>query len=734
MSKQKISEKEQEILDTIDKAISELVYDKTQLIKAYNYYHGRRDPEQFRHLEENYGIGTPTSVEFIPLVKKHIDVLLGEYISTPVLPKVSCKDKDTITKISDDKNKFINGKIIEELNQRLRSVIENTIKGNSTLPLSPEDLTELKNSLDSNFISEYEIAGQNIVDYAMISRAVDFANKRKMLLADLLITGTSYYQVRPSANKTNTDLRILNPIHTFVDRNPESIYLNKSYRAVIRNYYTKDQILSNYGHLLTKDDLKELETIDPYTEDGSTTTYLRTYESSIVSDSTENSDGILGGFEVTSLLPFERNTSKYYRLYPVYEVEWLKTDKEDGEYVVNRYEGVRIGSTIYIPTGKSENVVRSIDNPNDCSLSINGIFNLDRNGDPYSLVIATANLQDKYDVLHFYRDNVIAESGSVGDWVDVAHLPKFLGDKVAERLMKWKAYKKQGLALYDSSQEGEMLNTSFAGFDDTIKVQTIQAIELAIERTENTCSNTTGVFREKIGGIEQKDAVTNIQVGVTQSSYVTKQYYQIMDLLTREILVNLLDISKIVFKNGISGTIILGERLNRIFTALPEHYSFTDFDIHVTDSSEIRREQEVLRQLTAEFTKNGAVDPEIIIEVATASGLTKMKSEVLKAIYTKKKEANQAQQMAGQIEQLEKTAQQLQQELQKAQSQIQSLNQQKLQLEAERLEFEKEIEWYKEKSESKYKDSMLELEGKRVELEALQLIDDNEKNNEIKND
>ena len=72
--------KEKEIIDIIDRAINELVYEKTQIIKAYNYYHGKRDPEQFRHLEENYGLGTPTSVEFIPLVRKHVDVLIGEYL------------------------------------------------------------------------------------------------------------------------------------------------------------------------------------------------------------------------------------------------------------------------------------------------------------------------------------------------------------------------------------------------------------------------------------------------------------------------------------------------------------------------------------------------------------------------------------------------------------------------------------------------------------------------------
>jgi hypothetical protein len=65
--------------------------------------------------------------------------------------------------------------------------------------------------------------------------------------------------------------------------------------------------------------------------------------------------------------------------------------------------------------------------------------------------------------------------------------------------MKFVSYKKQGLAIYDSSQEGAMLNTSFNGYDDTIRVQAIQAIDLAIQEIETTTSSITGVFRERLG-------------------------------------------------------------------------------------------------------------------------------------------------------------------------------------------------------------------------------------------
>ena len=88
-----------------------------------------------------------------------------------------------------------------------------------------------------------------------------------------------------------------------------------------------------------------------------------------------------------------------------------------------------------------------------------------------SLIVNTMSIQDKYDLTVYYRDSLIANSGTLGDWVDVNHLPTFLGDELPERLQKWLAYKKQGMGLFDSSQEGaQLLNTTFNGFDDTVKV------------------------------------------------------------------------------------------------------------------------------------------------------------------------------------------------------------------------------------------------------------------------
>ena len=311
---------DEQLIEKTNKAISELVYDKTEIQKAYNYYNGIRDEEQFRYLEENYGIGTPTSVEFVPLIRKHIDILIGEYLSAPLLPKISCKDSETLSNIFREKQLKINEEVIKELNKHLKNTIYNTIKGQQNISDAEIErrIEELKREIDENFISEYEIAAQNIVDYSTQSRNIDLLNKRKLLLTDLLIGGSCYFQVKPSASGTNVNVRVLNSLHTFIDRNPDSPYLKNSVRGVIRDYLTKDQILAKYGDILKKEDIDSLDGLEDFGVDN--VTYVRSYNQS-VGDNSIMSDGILGGFEVMPLSPFERTTSKHYRLYPVYEVE-----------------------------------------------------------------------------------------------------------------------------------------------------------------------------------------------------------------------------------------------------------------------------------------------------------------------------------------------------------------------------------------------------------------------------
>ena len=724
------------IIDKVDRAITELVHEKWKIQKAYNYYNGKRDPEQFRYLEENFGIGTATSVEFTPLIKKHVDALIGEYLDIPILPKVSCKDKHTISKIHRDLEIAISKKTYEFLRTQLNNKLLEFVGGqNPTIDQSVQkSLEKLIEDVKNDFISDYEIAAQDVIEYCIQSRHTDLANKLRIMLLDLLVSGTAFYKVKPSSENTNVQIEVASPLNVFVDRNPNSQYVKDCYRVVVRKWMTKQQILNEYGTELSREGISELEDLfEHYIDYGHT--YIRSLEGvPNARPYSGDASGLRAGEVAVPGYPVDDRDSFPFKLLPVFEVEWIDVDKENGVYVQNRYEGVRIGESIYITRGKSENVIRSIDNPTKCGLSVNGIFLTNRNHEPQSLVLQCAPLQDKYDVVMYLRDNILANSGTAGDWLDISMLPTVLGSDLTERIQKWIAYKKSGTAIIDTSQEGRAFNnnTSFAGFDDAVRIQTIQAFDLVLLRIEEQTSSITGVFRERLNGIQQRDAVSNVEAGARNSYTITKPFYQQMDTLTIDILGDCLNIAKIVWKNGLTGTIILGDKMQRIFTALPEHFTHTDYDIHIVPSTQILKDLQQLQGIVVELIKGGMIEPDMAVEAMTARSLTELKDKITKAWAKKKKEADQIGQLQQKLQETMQQLDQMSQQNQQLQTKLESLNEAKLQLEKEKLKTDADIRWFTAQTDREYKTKQAEVDSKKIEVELAQMYDGNPYNDQVR--
>ena len=722
----------EELIAKTDLAIGELVQDKEKLKKSYNYYNCKRDQEQFKYLEENYGIGQPTSVEFTPLIRKHIDALVGEYLGVPILPKVSCKDEETINNIFREKQLKIASECFNLLQRNLKNNILRVLGNKDMIDLNiKEQLDKLIEDINENFISQYEIAGQNVVEYIIQSRNTDLITKLRQLFVDLLVTGFNFYRVIPSPAGQNIQIECLNPLNVFPDLNYNSPYIKDSYRIVVRTYLTRHEILNKYGNELKRDDITKIKELWKDSLDYSNSFYVRSLNNSCGTPAT---DGIRAGEEVTPGYPEQQWYRYDNNIIPVYEVEWIETDKD---FVMQRYSTVRIGNEIYILRGKDDNVVRTKDSPEKCSLSVNGVWFNNRSSEPYSMVNACMSLQDKYDLCIFYRDKLIANSGSVGDWINMPTIPTFLGDNLPERIMKWLAYKKQGIGLIDTSQEGQLntgqapLNQLFGGFDDTIKGQAVQSIQLVIDSIEATASSITGVFRERLNGIQQRDAVTNVQVGINNSFTVTKQWHFQMDLTTREILIDCLDCAKKVYKKGLTGTLILG-KLQKTFTALPEYFTVTDFDIHIITSSEVMKEMEQIKSIIPDLIKSGLAGADIIVEIMSAKSLTEVKTKVKQSMEKQKKENNQIQQLTQQVEELQNNLQKASQSLEKAQQKIEQLNENKLQLEQQKIQLQNEVDMFKAKTDRAFKENQAENDSKRTEIELMQLYDGNPYNDKIR--
>lgn len=730
---------DQYLTENCDRIIGELVKEKEHLFKAYNYFNGVRDHYQYEHLEKNEGVGNPTSIGFTPLVRKHVEAIVGEYLTTDPKPRISCKDKKTLSNIFRDKELAVAQKIKQWLSQYLENAIYSAIftggqeqNGQQQQIVDQEiqrEMTEIEDMVNRNFISNYEIAAQNICNYVLQDRRIDFKNKLEQLFLNMLIAGESYYQVVKSHNGTNFMLELCDPMNTWVDKDPKSRYMKNGHKSVIRKWMTEEEIIIKYGDYLTESDIKELSRYKMHFSENSNFLLITGQESRCGSI---KNPGIMHGVgahpEAVDYM-FERQ----WDLIPVYEVEWIDYKKKDGKYIGVRYHVTRIHSDIYILDGEDEDMPRNIDEQNEARLSVNGIWYTNGHGAPYSLMLATADQQDNYDLLLYKKDNIAALAGTAGAIVDIAQLPEMLGADMTERLMKYQALRKIGLAVIDTSQEGSMQqNTFYGGFDDTKGLSAIQYIQLAIEMTENIVSSMTGVFRERLGGIEARDAVQNVEVGMQQSYIITKRYYQAMDTLVSEILMDCLDMAKIVYKKGLTGQIILGDQ-KTIFEVAPKYYTTTSFDIHLADSAEIIKEQEMIKQLAMQFAGSNLVDPETLFIMATSKSLTEMREAAIKSLREKKAENNQLQQLQQQLEEAQQNMQQMQKQLEQSTKKLAQLNEKKLNIEQQNNQMDQELGYYKIEKDAELKNRELDIIEQRNKLEAAQLLDNNPNNDEVVN-
>lgn len=732
MGKQKT---DAELISKINYCITELVHNKEYLKKAYNYYNGVLDAEQYKYLEDNFGLGNPTSMEFIPLIKKHIDALVGEYLEMPIIPKLSCKDKETISKIDREKKLKIADETIKFFREKLVTNLTNLLMGkpdavDTNISKAIEDT---KKNVENDFVSDYEVASQNVLEYLIQSETISIKEKLRRLYLDFLITGECYFKAVPTGSGTDIDVEIYSPLNTFVEINPSCGEVNKSKRSVIRKWYTFSDLMLKYGKFLTKeqiDDLKDNWEKHSYSKNAGfwiqksypyPTGYPCTY-------------GVDAGDQVYGFPLFE-NSIYNTRFIPIYEVEWIEPiKKEDGNYRLERYSEVKIGEEIYILNNDpDEDVLRTISDPDNASISLNGLYYINKSNKPYSLVLACSALQDKYNLLWFYRDTVIANSGTTGERIDVSKLPKFLGESLTERLVKWNAYYKAGVSLLDSSQEGDTLNNTIVGeYDNTLRAQAIQAITLAMQSVEDTCSSITGVFRERLNGIQQYDAVRNVQVGARNSFIVTKQYFHQMDLVSRNMLSDCLNLAKSVFKKGLKGVLVLGDERQKIFTAYPKYFRNSDYDIHILSASEASMELEQVQAMATEFIKSGQVSPDILVDTINTKSVTEYKDKLKKALNSQGKIQEQFQQLQQKLEQAQQQIQEYEKQLKQAGEQLKKYDDFDNKIKEEELKLKREIDWYNAKTQRSYYEAKAKAEEKKIDIELGQLYDGNPYNDQIK--
>jgi hypothetical protein len=745
-----ITEKEKStewyLKDMIDYWISTLVREKRDIKTYRNYYSGSRDNRDFEYLTENFGIGSPTKLKFTNLIKPRVDALVGKVVDETFTYKVTCTDDKTISTVEESKKKGKIQKITDSLkafSNRMLNAINSSKDELPGLSELQEDIKSQSKKFSTNFISDFEIAAQDVLVYISRDEKFNMKQKLKLLALDLLITGECYYKVYCRRIGSDPVLEVIRPENFFYNKNADSQSigdLSETDAVVHRDWLTRKEILSRYGKYMDTDQKEYLF--------GST---ARTSSARIIrsGEYIEKDDDLISPY------------SDPHRL-EVFNVEWFALnkvpyddeDKESETFVdgyadqpknygwrVDRYEGVRIAGSTYVNCGKSSYAVRSQENPYLTRLNYGGVRYDDRtdDGKPYSVVGALKDLQDAYDTTIFYRDNLIAHSGVSGDRINVAGIPKVLGNNFMERLFKFIALKKNGFELIDPTEPGAQLFSHYGSFDNSINGQSLDSIEKVITGMERQADITAGTNPQMLGQIAERDAVNNVIQGIRQSLLINEDILELIRHNTKSMLTRVLETSQICYREGKKGSYIMGSE-SYTFSIVPDNFCFSDYAISISYGSKDEIKLQELKAIAKELIASGQLPADVIVHIILSESITEVKRLVDAAVAKSAEENNQLGQATQHIEQLSSQLKDLQAQLNKTQQQLAAAESQQQQFRGEELAHKRatdnrklEIDKQKQEDLKAFQEGQMQSKREVVQLEREQLYLDTGSAKEVKN-
>jgi hypothetical protein len=669
---------------SIDYNIAQLVYERDHIRKARNLYEGVRDEEEFKYLQETFGIETPLALKMTPLVKTRVDVLLGILLDETFTYRVTVNDSISIDDINKQK--------IEEKVKRIRLKYQEQLDTNQKniqqgRPVEVDFVTQkylksVDGLINETFISSFEIAAQSLITFFSQDPTVDLKQKVKLLFLDLLVTGEAYYKTY--VNKIGTDpiLDIIKPENIFFNKNTNDQFMSTGnkpnvHRVVHREYMKSEEILTRWGHLLGKEDKEDIFGKVPLKGTGNTNIVRSARE---IEYSNKNVDGIIGKTN-----QYTRNGTDYI---PVYYVEWLANNEitldeeekddlqvvndskaqskeyseyfgkdrgtgkvRDKAYRLDKYEGIRIGYNIYVNCGKSRHSVRSIGSPWQTKLSYNGVGYNERNGESYSLAWSLKDLQDSFDIIMFFRDNLIANSGVDGSRINLAAIPKVLGTDFMERLLKFMALRKQGIELIDPTEDGATLFQHYGEFRASMDGNVIASLNAVLETIQAQADIVSGVNRYMYQAAEVRDAVKNVKAGQQTTSLITKDLFELIHTTRRYVILDLINRARYSYIKGKRGSYIVGHR-SVLFDIQAKDFCFTDYNIQVVNSSAENAKLEKLSAAVPELIIAGAIDPEVLVQMIMSDSTTEILQLITQSIRERKESNSQVGQLEGQVEQM----------------------------------------------------------------------------------
>lgn len=718
---------------------------KQNLNTAYSYFSCERSELEYKSIQDNYGLGSVIKIPFIPIVKARINALVGQLLQRTNTVTITSTDEHSINEIDEEKKNEALNKTLELINKKNQELAQRIKQSEQNVEEAKSKGSEKQNAIYEHEIEKIslyletewkplvEIAAHHFLNYFNHNANTDLLNKSKRLLENLLWSGTQHYRIYIKEIGQDPIIDVIDSNLVYYYKKSGQTYVNECDRICWIEYMTKTDILNRYSYDMTEE---EMELID-----------MRKvgYGYNMNPNDANKANIYTNSFDNIN------DTTNHYTYIPVYHTEWISnnrvtihnqeqidnylqtTNEADRSEIVrmrkDRYKCSYIYGIGYFDYGKDNNVIRSIDNPAECKLSVNGV-GLDDYGTPFSLIMKTKQIQDIYDLTMFKLYNVIHASGINSSKIVLEHIPAFYTGTPEERLMKHQAYLKQGLDIISISQEGmkDFNNygaTSNVGLDNNA----VQGFVNTLNFLEATLNTITGIPKEMLGTIEERQAVGNVQMTTIKSTVVTMPIFHTHNLLMKQLFTDLLNMCKLTYEKGKRVNYIIGGMKQSFL--LKEDGMWADYNVHVSMGTEEAVNLEKSKGLVVEYAKAQLIKPIDGFALMNTNSVSELNQLVKSSM--KKQEENQINQLNQQLQEAQKQIEQLTKQIEGIDKSQQEEAKQRLELDKQRLQAEIKYKQDSLAQQDKEFVKEVELKEKQINAEIIQMYDNNPNNDEPKN-
>lgn len=609
--------------------------------------------------------GFPAMAQDYNIIKPKIDLLLGEETKRPFNFRV-VRTSDIATSEMQDKAKqmlidYIQATIMSRLGPEEQDRYQEALQSGEVMP--PE---QIQKYMSKDYKDIAEITAYHSLNY--LKNKLNITHEFYKGWKDALVGGEEIYYVGIVNGEPH--LERINPI--YFDYDTDTSDLEFIHEAQWCCYEMIMSVTEVYDRLYDKMSEKQLNDLLDMMDDsskGGITPEVRKTSLDYPHIKTHSINGFAANpFEesnnvhvwhccwkslkkigfVTIINP-ETGMPEDYQVDETYKVTGNEINVE-WRWIIEVWEGYRIGEDLYVGIEPLEYQHVSADNPNSQRLPYTGVIYNNTNSRPRSLVSMMKPLQYMYIVLWYRLELAMARDKGKVVTMDITQIPKSMNIDVA----KWMHYLSAlGVNFVNPYEEGWDIPGRDGGkpsqFNqisalDLTMANTIDQYINLMDKIESMLSEISGVSKQREGSIASNELVGNVERSVVQSAHITEPWFWTHNQVKKECITMLLDTAKYAWKDNKTCIQYVLDDATRTFLTLSDDFFYEDYDIFVEDTTKNQQQIEALRNLMQPAMQNGASLLDIA-EIITMDNVTMIKNK-LEEIEQKRMEQQQQMEQA----------------------------------------------------------------------------------------